>query len=268
MHSWSLLHSNRLLGRPVDLGVAGRYKCNSPAKRALTPADCNLVSAFNFSAFVFNVPQFLIFFFFLNSLCLVPQSSVSSQMCPMLYSILYWFTWPSSGRDRQWRVFWVSACNLFYCFSFKYPLQLWLLLTQLNPLFPEGDTMDNSWDALCYGRFSERERQVSSGWNTWVISFLLSCLALQIIRLEGQVARYKNAAENAEKVEDELKAEKRKLQREVIDLISFSALCLFQPWTAVFCLQALFFCNLWSRLLNVFGGGLRVYQCCIQKIKL
>ncbi|XP_069792296.1 trichohyalin-like [Narcine bancroftii] len=38
---------------------------------------------------------------------------------------------------------------------------------------------------------------------------------LQIIRLESQVLRYKTAAENAEKVEDELKAEKRKLQREV-----------------------------------------------------
>lgn len=38
---------------------------------------------------------------------------------------------------------------------------------------------------------------------------------LQISRLEGQVLRYKTAAENAEKVEDELKAEKRKLQREV-----------------------------------------------------
>lgn len=48
--------------------------------------------------------------------------------------------------------------------------------------------------------------------------FLLSCLGLQIGRLEGQVARYKNAAENAEKVEDELKAEKRKLQREVTDV--------------------------------------------------
>ncbi|XP_037382172.1 leucine-rich repeat flightless-interacting protein 2 isoform X2 [Talpa occidentalis] len=34
-------------------------------------------------------------------------------------------------------------------------------------------------------------------------------------RLEGQVLRYKTAAENAEKVEDELKAEKRKLQREL-----------------------------------------------------
>ncbi|NWU90197.1 LRRF2 protein, partial [Upupa epops] len=40
-------------------------------------------------------------------------------------------------------------------------------------------------------------------------------LEQNIARLEGQVARYKNAAENAEKVEDELKAEKRKLQREL-----------------------------------------------------
>lgn len=31
--------------------------------------------------------------------------------------------------------------------------------------------------------------------------------------------RYKTAAENAEKVEDELKAEKRKLQREVLNCI-------------------------------------------------
>ena len=37
----------------------------------------------------------------------------------------------------------------------------------------------------------------------------------QINRLEGQVSRYKSASDNSEKVEDELKAEKRKLQREV-----------------------------------------------------
>ncbi|XP_059905010.1 leucine-rich repeat flightless-interacting protein 2 isoform X9 [Gadus macrocephalus] len=36
-----------------------------------------------------------------------------------------------------------------------------------------------------------------------------------IIRLEGQVSRYKTASESAEKVEDELKVEKRKLQREL-----------------------------------------------------
>lgn len=34
-------------------------------------------------------------------------------------------------------------------------------------------------------------------------------------RLESQVIRYKSAAETSEKVEDELKVEKRKLQREV-----------------------------------------------------
>ncbi|XP_064908120.1 leucine-rich repeat flightless-interacting protein 2 isoform X13 [Columba livia] len=43
----------------------------------------------------------------------------------------------------------------------------------------------------------------------------ITTLEQNIGRLEGQVARYKNAAENAEKVEDELKAEKRKLQREL-----------------------------------------------------
>lgn len=45
--------------------------------------------------------------------------------------------------------------------------------------------------------------------STWLL------VALQVTRLEGQVMRYKTAAENSEKVEDELKAEKRKLQREV-----------------------------------------------------
>lgn len=39
--------------------------------------------------------------------------------------------------------------------------------------------------------------------------------SFQVIRLESQVTRYRSAAENAEKIEDELKAEKRKLQREV-----------------------------------------------------
>jgi hypothetical protein len=38
---------------------------------------------------------------------------------------------------------------------------------------------------------------------------------VQVARLESQVIRYKSASETAEKVEDELKVEKRKLQREV-----------------------------------------------------
>ncbi|XP_075683090.1 leucine-rich repeat flightless-interacting protein 2 isoform X6 [Rhinoderma darwinii] len=43
----------------------------------------------------------------------------------------------------------------------------------------------------------------------------ITTLEQNVIRLEGQVMRYKSAAENAEKVEDELKAEKRRLQREL-----------------------------------------------------
>ncbi|XP_076360867.1 leucine-rich repeat flightless-interacting protein 2-like isoform X2 [Tachypleus tridentatus] len=42
-----------------------------------------------------------------------------------------------------------------------------------------------------------------------------STLVCSVSRLEGQVVRYKTATENAEKVEDEIKAEKRKLLREV-----------------------------------------------------
>ncbi|XP_072556932.1 leucine-rich repeat flightless-interacting protein 2-like isoform X7 [Paramormyrops kingsleyae] len=43
----------------------------------------------------------------------------------------------------------------------------------------------------------------------------VAALEQNVIRLEGQVTRYKSASENAEKVEDDLKAEKRKLQREL-----------------------------------------------------
>ncbi|XP_034243200.1 uncharacterized protein LOC117646410 isoform X2 [Thrips palmi] len=45
----------------------------------------------------------------------------------------------------------------------------------------------------------------------------VSTLQANVARLESQVIRYKSAAETAEKVEDELKVEKRKLQREVIN---------------------------------------------------
>lgn len=42
-----------------------------------------------------------------------------------------------------------------------------------------------------------------------------STLQATINRLEGQVKRFKTASEKAEAAEEELKAEKRKLQREV-----------------------------------------------------
>ncbi|CAH2306211.1 leucine-rich repeat flightless-interacting 1 isoform X22 [Pelobates cultripes] len=43
----------------------------------------------------------------------------------------------------------------------------------------------------------------------------ITSLEQNIIRLESQMTRYKSSSENAEKVEDELKAEKRRLQREL-----------------------------------------------------
>lgn len=46
-------------------------------------------------------------------------------------------------------------------------------------------------------------------------NLLLFPYFMQVARLESQVIRYKTASEAAEKAEDELKMEKRKLQREV-----------------------------------------------------
>ncbi|KAM8904918.1 leucine-rich repeat flightless-interacting protein 2 isoform 7-T7 [Spinachia spinachia] len=43
----------------------------------------------------------------------------------------------------------------------------------------------------------------------------VTTLEQNVIRLEGQVTRYRSASENAEKIEDELKVDKRKLQREL-----------------------------------------------------
>lgn len=62
-----------------------------------------------------------------------------------------------------------------------------------------------------------RGEGIQTGYPDIVVVFTtrVGFLLFQVTRLEGQVTRYKSAAENAEKVEDELKAEKRKLQREV-----------------------------------------------------
>lgn len=68
---------------------------------------------------------------------------------------------------------------------------------------------------------SYTNKHINKSQQKWHIDLNPSChttlfaLHTQVTRLEGQVSRYKSASENAEKVEDELKAEKRKLQREV-----------------------------------------------------
>eukprot|EP00069_Balaena_mysticetus_P007068 bmy_18837T0 len=80
--------------------------------------------------------------------------------------------------------------------------------TALNTVFGSADCMGKSE--------GDANRQISD------LKFKLAkseqeitALEQNVIRLESQVSRYKLAAENAEKIEDELKAEKRKLQREL-----------------------------------------------------
>ncbi|XP_074404122.1 leucine-rich repeat flightless-interacting protein 1 isoform X21 [Zonotrichia albicollis] len=80
----------------------------------------------------------------------------------------------------------------------------------------ENEVLENGTDMHMIDVQRDANRQISD------LKFKLAkseqeitALEQNVIRLEGQVARYKTAAENAERIEDELKAEKRKLQREL-----------------------------------------------------
>ncbi|XP_053511268.1 leucine-rich repeat flightless-interacting protein 1 isoform X12 [Artibeus jamaicensis] len=80
----------------------------------------------------------------------------------------------------------------------------------------EGGVFENGTDVHMVDLQRDANRQISD------LKFKLAkseqeitALEQNVIRLESQVSRYKSAAENAEKIEDELKAEKRKLQREL-----------------------------------------------------
>uniref|UniRef100_A0A672F4V9 Leucine rich repeat (in FLII) interacting protein 1a n=1 Tax=Salarias fasciatus TaxID=181472 RepID=A0A672F4V9_SALFA len=81
---------------------------------------------------------------------------------------------------------------------------------------PDGEIVENGNDPNIMELQRDNNRQISD------LKFKLvkaeqevTALEQNVTRLEGQVTRYKSAAENAEKVEDELKADKRKLQREL-----------------------------------------------------
>lgn len=81
---------------------------------------------------------------------------------------------------------------------------------------PDGEVAENGKDP----NIMELQRDASRQINDLKFKLVkaeqeVTALEQNVTRLEGHVTRYKSAAENAEKVEDELKAEKRKLQREL-----------------------------------------------------
>ncbi|XP_059891517.1 leucine-rich repeat flightless-interacting protein 2 isoform X35 [Gadus macrocephalus] len=85
-----------------------------------------------------------------------------------------------------------------------------------SSLSTDGDILENGTDPNLLEQQRDASRQVND------LKFKLvkaeqevTALEQNVTRMEGQVTRYKSASENAEKVEDELKAEKRRLQREL-----------------------------------------------------
>ncbi|XP_063347260.1 leucine-rich repeat flightless-interacting protein 2 isoform X11 [Pelmatolapia mariae] len=88
--------------------------------------------------------------------------------------------------------------------------------SKVDSSYTDGERMENGTDLHFIEMQRDANRQISE------YKFKLSkaeqemgTMEQNINRLEGQVSRYKAAADNAEKIEDELKAEKRKLQREL-----------------------------------------------------
>ncbi|XP_029031591.1 leucine-rich repeat flightless-interacting protein 2 isoform X8 [Betta splendens] len=88
--------------------------------------------------------------------------------------------------------------------------------SKVDGTFTDVENMENGTDLHFIELQRDANRQISE------YKFKLSkaeqeigTMEQNISRLEGQVTRYKSAADNSEKIEDELKAEKRKLQREL-----------------------------------------------------
>ncbi|XP_061571792.1 leucine-rich repeat flightless-interacting protein 2 [Cololabis saira] len=81
---------------------------------------------------------------------------------------------------------------------------------------PDRDGLENGMAAHLLDLQRDANRQMSELKFKLVKSEQeVTALEQNVIRLEGQVSRYRLASENAEKIEDELKVEKRKLQREL-----------------------------------------------------
>ncbi|XP_043965520.1 leucine-rich repeat flightless-interacting protein 2 [Gambusia affinis] len=81
---------------------------------------------------------------------------------------------------------------------------------------PEQKPQENGIDPHLLDLQRDANRQISELKFKLVKSEQeVTTLEQNVLRLEGQVCRYKSASENAEKIEDELKVEKRRLQREL-----------------------------------------------------
>ncbi|XP_044228023.1 leucine-rich repeat flightless-interacting protein 2 isoform X5 [Thunnus albacares] len=88
--------------------------------------------------------------------------------------------------------------------------------SKMDSAYTDGERIENGTDLHLIEMQRDSNRQISE------YKFKLSkaeqeigTMEQNISRLEGQVSRYKASADNSEKIEDELKAEKRKLQREL-----------------------------------------------------
>uniref|UniRef100_A0A3P9IIE7 Leucine-rich repeat flightless-interacting protein 2 n=1 Tax=Oryzias latipes TaxID=8090 RepID=A0A3P9IIE7_ORYLA len=87
---------------------------------------------------------------------------------------------------------------------------------KVDGVFTDGEKMENGTDFSFIEMQRDANRQISEyKFKLSKAEQEITTMELNITRLEAQMARYKVAADNSEKVEDELKAEKRKLQREL-----------------------------------------------------
>ncbi|XP_051507331.1 leucine-rich repeat flightless-interacting protein 2 isoform X13 [Myxocyprinus asiaticus] len=88
--------------------------------------------------------------------------------------------------------------------------------SKIDGVYTEGERMENGTDLHFIEMQRDSNRQISEyKFKLSKAEQEMATMEQNINRLEGQVSRYKAASDNAEKIEDELKVEKRKLQREL-----------------------------------------------------
>ncbi|XP_059421782.1 leucine-rich repeat flightless-interacting protein 2 isoform X6 [Carassius carassius] len=88
--------------------------------------------------------------------------------------------------------------------------------SKMDSVYTEGERMENGTDLHFIEMQRDANRQISEyKFKLSKAEQEMATMEQNVNRLEGQVSRYKAASDNAEKIEDELKAEKRKLQREL-----------------------------------------------------